>query len=108
MLLQAGDGALYDKKTGALARADNPQNPTQKRLLSFDATPLRAVIQQVEKMYGIKITLKNKALEECLLTARYHDLSQEEVLELVAESFSLQMTKQKDNEYVLDGVGCGE
>ncbi len=108
LLLQAGEGALYDKKSGTLARTVNQQNPPQNRLLRFTATPLREVVQQVEKMYGVKVTLKNKTLEGCLLTARYNNLTPNEVLDLVAESFSLQLTKAGSNEYVLDGTGCGE
>ena len=77
-------------------------------MLWFDASPLKDVVQRVETAYGIKITLKNKTLEECLLTARYNDLSKEEVLDLIAESFSLRLTQQGNNEFTLDGKGCGE
>lgn len=108
LLLLAGDAALYDKKTGTLSRATSQQNPIQNRVLRFDSTPLREVVQQVEKSYGLKIILKNKALEECPLTARYNNLPPERLLDLIAESFSLRLSKTEKGEYVLDGEGCGE
>lgn len=109
LLLLAGDGALYDKKTGTLSRVEAQQNPpAMNRVFFFDATPLPEVIRKVEKAYGIKITLKNKALEKCVLTARYNNLSPERVLDLIAESFSLEVSKMENGEYMLEGEGCGE
>lgn len=106
LLLLAGDAAFYDKKTGILSRATTQQNPSQNRILRFDSTPLREVVRQVEKAYGLKITLKNRALEECLLTARYNNLPPERLMNLIAESFSLRLNKAGNEEYVLDGEGC--
>lgn len=108
MVLIAGESARYEKSTGRLARWMEQQNPAQSRVLWFDATPLREVLPQIEKIYGVKITLKNKALEDCLLTARYNNQPLDRVLDLVAESFSIQVTKTANGEYVLDGAGCGE
>ncbi len=109
LLLLAGEAALYNKKNGTLARATAQQNPVlENRVLRFDATPLREVVQQFENAYNLKITLKNKNLENCPLTARYNNLPPERVLNLIAESFSLQLSKTENGEYVLDGAGCGE
>lgn len=111
LLLTPGEQVVYDKKTGALKRSTAPQNPNllayKNRVFHFDATPLRIVVQQVEKVYGVDIDLKNKSLEDCQLTADYNNLSIERVLSLIAESFSLQLEK-KENRFVLDGAGCGE
>lgn len=109
LLLLAGDAALYDKRAGTLSRMETQQNPPpMNRVFFFDATPLPEVTRQVGKAYGIKITLKNKALEKCVLTARYNNLPPERVLDLIAESFSLQLSKTGTGEYTLDGEGCGE
>jgi ferric-dicitrate binding protein FerR (iron transport regulator) len=102
LLLRAGESALYDKNTGLLAQ----QNPAQNRLLRFDTTPLREVLQEVEKAYGIQITLKNKALEACPLTARYNNLPKDEVLGTIAETMSLQLTRTGPDSYILDGAAC--
>jgi transmembrane sensor len=109
LMLLAGEAAQYDKTKGSLMRIDLQQTPaSENRVLRFDATPLREVVQQFEKVYGLKIILKNKNLENCPLTARYNNLPPERVLNLIAESFSLRLSKTENGEYVLDGAGCGE
>ncbi|MBK9335040.1 MAG: FecR domain-containing protein [Lewinellaceae bacterium] len=99
-LLVAGEQAIYDQKAGTLKHV-RPQG----RVFRFDATPLREVIQQIEQVYGMPVFLKNNALENCPLTARYNNLPVERVLELVAESFSIQLEKTATG-YALDGKGC--
>ena len=108
VLLGTGMGAVYDRGSGTLRNLETPQNPVPERVLRFDATPLGEVVQEVEKQYGVKITLKNPALHKCLLTARYNNLPAERVLHLIAESFSLRLSKTENGAYVLDGAGCGE
>jgi ferric-dicitrate binding protein FerR (iron transport regulator) len=108
LLLTAGEGAVYDTHSGSLQRATEQQNPALARMFRFDETPLREVVQKIEKTYGISITLKNKVLENCLLTGRYNNLPPDRLLSLIADSFSLEVSKLADNEYVLDGTGCGD
>lgn len=106
LLLLAGESARYDKNSGLLARSSAVQNPAQNRLLRFDTTPLHEVLRQVEQAYGIQITLKNKALEGCPLTARYNNLPKDEVLNTIAETMSLQLTRTSPDTYTLDGAAC--
>ncbi|MBK7938946.1 MAG: FecR domain-containing protein [Lewinellaceae bacterium] len=111
LLLNPGEGAVYERQTGNLTRIatqENQQTPaTSSRILWFDATPLADVIGQVNKAYGVNITLKNNDLEKCPLTARYNNLPLERVLELIADSFSITVEKT-ENGYMLDGKGCEE
>jgi len=100
LVLAADDSAVYDQETGTLV-----QEKPLGRMLRFDATPLREVAQQIERAYGVRVFLKNKALENCLLTARYHNLPADRVLALVAESFAISLKKTPDG-YELDGSGC--
>lgn len=109
LLLQAGESAVYEKQRDILSRLSASQNPLmENRMLQFDATSLGDVVRQVEILYDIKVTLKNKNLEHCVLTARYNNLPPERVLDLIAESFSLRLIKVDNGAYILDGAGCGE
>ncbi|MCC6459357.1 MAG: FecR domain-containing protein [Saprospiraceae bacterium] len=107
LLLLPGEGAEYDIPSGRLQRIAPEQGvPSGKnRVLYFESTPLLAVVEQINTRYDTHISIKNKNLENCPLTARYNDLPLDRVLELIAESFSIRVEKTGDG-YVLDGPGC--
>ncbi len=109
LLLQAGEQATFDRSTGKLSRTIPQQgSPVFKnRVFRFDATPLRSVVAQIEKSYGVRIFLKNKQLEKCPLTASYNNLPLERVLQLVSESFSFELEKVEGG-YLLLGTACEE
>ncbi|MEY3240018.1 MAG: hypothetical protein RIR11_1456 [Bacteroidota bacterium] len=112
MYLTADEKALYDEQTKVLTRIPNQQNPNilayKNKIFQFDATPLKEVVQQLSKVYGIQIALQSTALETCPLTARYNNLAIGRVLDLVANSFALKLEQKPDGSYLLSGSGCGE
>ena len=86
LLLSAGEQATYDLRSERLFRTTPEQGTPvfKNRVLRFDATPLRVVVEEIKKAYNVEISIKNKQLENCPLTARYNNLPLERVLELVA------------------------
>ena len=109
VLLTAGEQAVYETATGAIARSAKPDlNATayKNRVFKFDATPLRTVVQDLSDVYGVDISLKNKALESCTLSTGYNNEELDRVLELLAETFSLTV-ERADGKIILDGTGCG-
>jgi len=107
-LLTAGQQAGYESATGKITRLaqSNPNVLAYKtRQFTFDGTPLREVVQQLSDAYGVNISLKNKALENCPLTAPFNDRPLNEVLTIIADSFDLTI-ERSDGKVVLDGVGC--
>lgn len=109
VLLQAGEQAVYQRKNGSLQHSAKApeQSVFGNRALSYNATPLRKVVADVNTRYGAKVKLGNKALENCPLNGRYNNLPLERLLELIAESFTLTVKKEGDT-YILDGAACGE
>lgn len=110
VLLVRGMQASYDQRLETLTRdATLPEqglpNTAAHRMFRFDATPLRIVLEKVNLAYGTRISLKKAGLENCLLTARYNNLSLERVLDLIADSFSFTVEKTSDG-YLLDGEAC--
>lgn len=77
------------------------------RSFVFDATPLSRAVEQLEQTYGIDIVVQNAVLNDCLLDGAYADEGAVRVLELIAETFSLTLTREGER-FVLDGTGCGE
>ncbi|TNE58012.1 MAG: DUF4974 domain-containing protein [Bacteroidetes bacterium] len=109
LLLTAGERAVYTINTATLTRmAPEQGQPAEKnRIFRFDATPLHMVVEQISRVYGVDITIQNEALNNCPLTAQYNNLPLERLLDLVAETFSIELEKAGDV-YVLRGEGCDE
>ena len=110
ILVHAGEQALYRQSDGdlqLLAKPDPNATAWHSRIFKFDATPLSEVVKALEQAYGIRILLKNNALSDCKLTTDYVNESPERILELIAETFSLQLSKE-GGQYVLDGPACVE
>jgi len=106
IVLAAGEGALYDLNTGKLAPlAEEQQAPS--RNFKFNATPLGEVITALEISYTVRIQVSNPALKNCKLQASYKDLPLQDVLELIADAFSLELRKENSG-YLLVGDSCGE
>ena len=75
--------------------------------LEFVSTPLSEVMLDLEKYYGVKITLENSALQGCLHTAPLTNTSLDEVLGTLEVAYGLRASKTADNEYRLSGGNCG-
>ncbi len=108
-LLTAGQQAVYDSATGKITRlAQSKPNllAYKNRQFTFDGTPLREVVRQLADAYGVDISLKNKALENCPLSTSFPNRPLNEVLAVIAESFDLTV-ERTDGKVVLDGVSCG-
>lgn len=109
-LLTAGQQAMYENATGKITRLTQ-RDPNvlayKNRRFVFDGVPLREVVQQLSDVYNVDISLKNKALENCPLTAPFDNLALDEVLKIIALSFDLTI-ERSNGKVVFDGAGCGE
>lgn len=75
------------------------------RVFSFDNTNLGSVIEQLNEVYETNISLKNKDLANCPLTTNFNNLPLDQILEIIAESFSLSIERGQDT-IALDGEPC--
>ncbi|MES2389156.1 MAG: FecR domain-containing protein [Bacteroidota bacterium] len=73
--------------------------------LKFSSTPLSDAVEQIEKVYGVKVKLENPASGRCLLTAIFSNRSLPEVLEIIEGTLNIKAEKEGEN-YVLKGEGC--
>jgi len=109
--LTAGEQARIRVQDGNFERIQTKpsSNPSAwaNHQFEFDDAPLSEVIPLLEKNYGVKITLTNKALENCRLHVRYNNETIERIIFLLAETFSLEI-KQLDGQYYLNGAGCDD
>jgi transmembrane sensor len=68
--------------------------------LTFDKTPLKEIVAELERSYNVQLTLKNKNLEEYTLTGSFRNKDIDSVLSAIC--LTLDITYEKNNEsYVI-------
>ncbi|MCC6411624.1 MAG: FecR domain-containing protein [Saprospiraceae bacterium] len=106
VVLQAGEAARYDVSSTEIFRLDQEQQ-APSRNFKFNATPLGEVITSLELAYNVRIKVSNPALKNCTLQATYQNMELQDVLELIADAFSLEV-RNENGVYLLVGDSCGE
>lgn len=110
-ILLAGDQAIIDLVNGMIQlRQTKPvENVTAwaSKKFVFEDTPLSKVIPELEKVYQVKISLSNPALENCRLHVRFDEESIEHIMVVLAETFSLKL-RVVNGQYYLEGDACSD
>jgi transmembrane sensor len=104
--LTAGEHAVYNKERHMLER--KPAPPAEAwglRILQFEGASLEQVADQLQRIYKVRIDLRNEAIARCTLTAEFDDETLKTILGVIAETFTLEVQEQ-DGTYILDGDGC--
>ncbi len=106
--LKAGEKGIYSKKSKEFYRIEKIDTNTlayKTKVFSFNNTDLGAVINLLNEVYDSKIKLINKELHNCRLTANFKEDNPDTIVEVIAETMGLTITRQGD-EILLDGKGC--
>jgi len=74
--------------------------------LIFLETRLSLVFDLLKKHYSAIIEVKDQAVLNCLLSATFTDESIDQILEVVAASFDLKLSRDKEK-FIFNGKGCG-
>ncbi len=87
----------------------NNQEPDElfwnNKTLIFTDTELSKVIQLLEKNFSITVSVSNPTLYQCPITTTFSNSNADEILEIIAFTFGLDLQKDNDN-YLLEGDGC--
>lgn len=107
LVLTAGQHARYDRRGHRLERRTAPpMEAWGDRILQFEDASLGEVVLRLEQLFAVRIELGNARLARCRLTATFEQEPIERILEVIAETYGLTVTRAKDNSYVLQGDGC--
>ena len=106
--LSAGDRGVYSKQDGSVS-LDPLENPNflswKTRHFVFENSALKEVFEVLEHTFGVHFTFSDQNLEYCRLTAIFHEKTFEEILGIIAETFSLSYSRQQ-GKIVVKGEGC--
>lgn len=106
--LKAGEKAIYSKRTKEFYRIEKPDTNTlayKTKVFSFNNTDLRSVVMLLNEVYNSKISLASESLYNCRLTANFKEDNPEIIVEVIAETMGLELTKKED-QLILSGKGC--
>lgn len=106
VVLQAGTHAVYHKERHFLERkAAPPAEVWGLRILQFEGATLDQVAVQLERIYKVRIGLRNESIAACRLTAEFDDETIAVILSVIAETFGLEV-EERNGDYLIDGDGC--
>lgn len=109
--LQAGETGIYSKRSKSftkLHRADTNVFAYKTGVFAFHATDLRSVIERVNEVYGARISLGSDKIGDCRLTVNFTNEELETIVDIIAETLSLQVERKDTTrkEIILRGPGC--
>ncbi len=104
--LAAGEHAVFHKERHFLERrAAPPAEVWGIRILQFEGASLDQVATQLERIYKVRVTLRNDRIAACRLTAEFDDETISTIIGVIAETFSLDV-QMLEGTFILDGDGC--
>ena len=106
--LAAGETVSFDRKMETFSKAPNEDKNIaayRDKIFIFENTSLSVIIKLLNDIYGSNITLQNDALAQCRLTATFNNESLDNILDVIAETLHLSVTKTS-SEIKLNGDGC--
>ena len=104
--LTAGERVRYHRQRHFMERPPAP--PAEAwgtRILHFEQATLAQVARELERIYPVRITLRNDRIAACRLTAEFDDEAIGTILTVIAETFGLQL-EETNGGYALAGDGC--
>jgi ferric-dicitrate binding protein FerR (iron transport regulator) len=103
-----GQTAIYDTETATLSietAEDKNKLAYKTNQFHFNETPLRVALNQLSKGYDTAFIVNNKELENCLLTVTFDNKSLDEILDVIALTFSCTIEKKTEG-IILNGGKC--
>jgi len=105
--LNAGKKAIYQKQTRQLTSAINDDvnfRSWSTRRLVFVDTPLRDVLETINKTYGTNISLSSDASDSCIVTVTFDQQSLDAVLRVLENTLNLTIRRDgTKTEIISDG-----
>ncbi len=111
--VEAGEAAVFERTAGTLEAQSQPianVEAWRTQSLQFSGTSMAEVLETLERLYGVAITVTNSDILRCTVDAGFSDNDMElsnilEVLELMMD-LEINVRSDDPNHYVISGAGC--
>jgi len=78
----------------------------QTRIIDFSQTEMSEVVNVLEEVYFVDINLSDANINNCSLTAKFDHREIDTVLEIISQTFNMNLQKKGKSKFVLSGKGC--
>lgn len=102
--LRHGEKVVIADKNSELLKSTSKgrlYNYYRNKELVCDETPLKDLVEALNEIYDVNIIIKNTSLKEKPLTTVFKDQSLDEVLEVIQETFRIEI-ERKNNQIILE------
>ncbi len=103
LILTPGEKGILVYSANSLLKSTNLNTnflAWKTRNLIFKATSLSEVIENLEKVYNVKIQLADPKLNDLLLTAQFNDYPLDFILKVIETTFEIE-AKEENGQYIL-------
>jgi len=109
-IVTPGKGASFSKSDKHLSNFSISNNNVwawRTGKLKFDNEPLKKVLADLERFYGIEVKVPNNNLATCRFSGNFQNPMLEEVLQVLQITLDLNYKKTAEHTYLIMGDGCG-
>lgn len=102
--LRKGEKVVITNKQTALLKSISKgrlYNYYRNKELVCDQTPLQELVDALNEIYNVNISIKTASLQEKPLTTIFKDQSLDQILEVIQETFTIKI-ERKDNQIILE------
>lgn len=105
--LEKGDKGIMDS-SGNISKSKSVETEYyshKTQTLIFENTELKKVIEVINSVFSTEIIFENESIGNCRLTATFRQQGIDSVLEVIAATFNLDVSKEGEK-FKLSGQGC--
>ena len=109
LILTSNKKGVYDLKNQSLRTFNSEYENTsfwRTGTLVYRNTPLEKVVADLENYFDIKIIIENENMGRCQVTGRFPDAKAKNILEHIASSFQMNLSKRNIRVYELKNGVC--
>ncbi|KAB7530222.1 DUF4974 domain-containing protein [Flagellimonas olearia] len=113
VILLPNEMGVFDKKSQSISKRQAAMETLQsvtvgtRYTMKFSDTPMRLVANELEKKFNVKVDFKNKAIENCVITADFSGQTLNEIVHMVGQAMDVGFYVDKDL-VVVTGKGCNQ
>ena len=101
-----GEVATVNKQVEKSINTNQNYLSWKTKIIDFNKSPMSDVINTLEEVYFVKIKVSDTDINNCTLSAKFDHRDIDVVMEIISQTFNLDLKQKGKNRYQLNGSGC--